>query len=404
MSIGGEPKFNLEELGDSSKSQTESESKPHSFSQEYRIELAQRLLEEKDTFTRRQILEDTQSTFSYELARAETIARRKELDLRPIYQAEQLVTERTSEDKDFSTLASNEQHLYKLFDAIREQRGAVVGVGVEQVLDIFCNSKVDRAYIVDITSSNTLLIHTLLEIGIRHKKLFGKFPTNTEFIKYFQNLDVLRRLLPEIIGKDQTQLIIEKLEQGEHTPHGKVYLHDLLDLKSEAINDEGKHYGWVAEENLAKVLSAYESGRIDMITMNLLDPNAVEKLAEKIADTHVPVSILYTSNVEDHLGREQVSDLARNLKLLPLADEVVILRTFTSLSREVEPEISGERDSKERRKLKSTFLPWHYVAEKIHPRNPENRVGKGIKTIRNWAKLLTSRGVTFLGFKKEELE
>lgn len=390
-----------------------------SFSEEYRLRLSQQLRESKDHFDQRQILENAQSTFAYQLARAEKIARHKEIKLAPVHPVERKFVR--DKNVSFTAFSSNEQHLYKLFDAIRERSGTIVGVGIEQVLDLFCNSQADQAYIVDSTKFNTLLTRTLLEMGVRHKKTFGNFPSDVEFIKYFKDLELLKHLLPEILGSDQAQYVMKKLKMGKTVfdtyeyrqlgelsdPLGTLFLEDHLKFKRDAVDDQGNHYSWLTTNNLTKVLSAYEQGKITVTYADLTDMQEMEKLAEKITKTTVPVTMLYLSNVEDWLKRwGKIPELVRCLKLLPLADEAVILRTlFSRIPPMVRPAIPKTITPEKRKLLKNSFLSWHYVAEKIQPQKLGDNRKKGIKeTVSDWAKILTGQGVTFLGFKKGELE
>lgn len=103
---------------------------------------------------------------------------------------------------------SNEPYLYKLFPLIRERKGAVMSLGMDQGLDCLVNSQCSVLYAVDVTQSTTLIRNALLETGVIHKKLFGRYPSPSELIDYFrdENTEALREILKLSFNSDEIKI------------------------------------------------------------------------------------------------------------------------------------------------------------------------------------------------------
>jgi hypothetical protein len=271
-------------------------------------------------------------------------------------------------DKHF---VSNEASLYKLFPYVENLGGAVVGVGPDQVLDIFANSETTHAFIVDYTEPIPLFTRSLLEVGMYHKKTFGKFPTTEEFIEYFKdkNLHQLERIIRKNLSARETDKVLKLLQEGtdvwlEKDKATRVPVADYMGFKASMTNEAGETFSWMGtQQNIDKIMQAYEDGRIYVIKGDISNKGLMGKIGGIANRKGVEVNVLYWSNVEGYFSGNW--DVCRNffqgVQQMPIGNEAVILRTSWDV-RTMHP---APQAVKKHPTMSHILRDWHYNAQRF---------------------------------------
>jgi hypothetical protein len=306
---------------------------------------------------------------------------------------------------------SNEAQDYLFFPYIKDLKGAFIGVGADQMLDMFVNSQAREVFIVDYTEQNSLVTRALLEVGLYHKKTWRKNPNVEEFIRYFSKENGW--LLSRILLKNMT---FEEVDQVENVTNGQVAeslrldepdFSDYLRAKARLVDDSGAKFSWLSSDsNLSKIIDAYENNRIHVVKGSISDQTVMTKISKHLADVDLPVDALYMSNIEEYIGDKwEACELLRGaLEVLPISKKAVILRTkygtvkgSAKLNNEADELISGF--------FKGEF--WHYNVQKFgdwmskvkaKPEYIMNRWAIEVRKLQDRGKISSNTGFSTLGF------
>jgi hypothetical protein len=92
----------------------------------------------------------------------------------------------------------------------------------------------------------------------------------------------------------------------------------------------GRQSGYLASEDLFQVVKTLHArNRIVPVTGNLAGPHSLREIGKFLREQRLNLSVLYASNVEFYLWREQTFDsYAANVRTLPRDDRTVIIRSW----------------------------------------------------------------------------
>lgn len=385
-----------------------------SFSQNYRLKLANDIFSLRKaglTLSAKKRLHDAKETLDYRLAHRERRAEKTGINYisKPIQEQEIL---QCSAGHDYEYAISNEPCLHKLFPIIQEKRGGIVAIGSDQGLDLFANSKATHLFMIDIAQDTSLLTRTLLEVGSRHKKTFGAYPTPKQYIEYFEddNLCHIVRFLKENLHEDKVKRIVNLLTVGRYGAGYRIMYSEYLSYKAQVRNDQGQRFGWCAsKESLERIFRAYDEGRIFVIKGDIGSEELIDRISSLAYKRNISISILYLSNSEEYREREVLTHSLKTTLSLPFDTEAVVLRTTHGTK---EGAFFKKEDTVPP-KIRDLFNPWHYIGQKIEDfkKTVEEQNADLFHylpaqvTLRSIGKTLfhPECGVTFLGFKENEL-
>jgi hypothetical protein len=306
---------------------------------------------------------------------AESAARRRGVD----YHSEQIERqERYQGDapgKMKAYIVSNEGRIGLWFPRIRKLSGGIVGVGSDQVLDLFAAGSAKLACIVEYTESTSLFTRTLLEIGMYHKKTFGRHPASDQLISYLDDhrLPFLKKhILSRNFTSAQTSQVIEALQRGrmirlEGDRWRRVPLPRYLRQKR-LLTENGEPQSWLAKDSsIRRVLDAYEDHRIYVLRGDVTSPDVHERLRE-ISDQHgTAFDVFYLSNAEAYMEMAQLDALHHGLASLPKGPQAVILRTSQFGKEKLAPVTTDPW-------MRKLLLDWRYSAQAF--RDWDEKVGR----------------------------
>lgn len=381
------------------------------FSQEYRNNLAKdiRMIPQVEKTVRKEKIAEARETFDYKLAAGEKIAKQNGFThISPqIKEQELLQGEGVSEYEEH--FMSNEAHLYKLFPVIREKTGAIIATGSDTLHDLYANSKSKLAFSVDISEKTPLLTRTLLEVGVYHKKIFGKYPTPEEYKEYFdpQNIHHVKRIMSNVFTPEDVEKVMPLFSEparGTASDEKKLYYSTYLDYKSNAKDNDGNPFSWCSTpEKLTRVLQGYEEGEIIIIRGDLNNPQIFSNVAGVIASRGTSADVIYLSDAERKKEiKNEYFKLAKNINSLPFNENTVILRTSHAIQEQVRIEPPAP--------LNQLFQPWLYIAQKLTDwqqklKNDNNYGDAGwIKDVEAGLAARLEYGVALVGFNAQEIQ
>lgn len=191
--------------------------------------------------------------------------------------------------------------------------GALVGVGPDQVLDLFANTQVgiSHAVLVDYVEQTSLRSVMDMEVGLFLRYALGRNPTSDELINFFDegNIGIIQEVLARSLDDHELETVTRMLTIGVEI-HGSVMdpmrrfsYADYLRAKREIRRPDGKPFAWHAtEEGIDKVLSAYAEGRITVIHGDISEPETMRTVRGVLDNAGVKVAGLYLSNAEGYLS------------------------------------------------------------------------------------------------------
>lgn len=406
------------------------------FSHKYRRGLVQKLTSTANKEERRSMLRESQQTFDYRLARKEIMASRKGINYTPL----QIISRAEDQHRTSIDLSEyyipNERFFSEFLPFTKGKTGAIVGVGIDQALDLFVNSRSYLACIIDATPTTILLSRLMMEVGVYHKSLFGRFPNVNEFLEYLKNdhLDHLRRIGLRISSRKSVEKLMSLLREGtsvvnmvdieNELPRDKirkqrVYFYDYLSFKTRMKDKDGNIYGWCGtDRNLQRVFEAYEQGKIHFIHDNIYKASAGYSLKQICQDHDVPIDVVYLSNLEEYnkkkvMGtKHRIEMLTKNLRNLPFGKRAIFLRTANRIGADIK--YSSYRNIEEIDERMESFYgikaqSYHYSIQTV-----ADWLGK-VGSIENYPNLGWHReieqgkalgirqGVSLLGFSRDDL-
>lgn len=270
---------------------------------------------------------------------------------------------------------SNEPFTYRYFPYIKN-KGAVVGVGTDQVLDLVANTQTTVGVIVDYNDASCTLMKTLLEVGRCHKQFFGSNPTLTEIAGYFSRnrLDRLWDFIGKINPEDAASSARKFLERGIDIgfEDAKSIGYDQYMLRRAKLKDSsGDNYAWYSQpDKLNKIINLYSNGAINVVRGDLCDAAAIGFVSDLVEGLRVGVDVIYISNVEEILaanerkyGFELFERFWTNLQSLPVRQDTQLLRTTMRVL--VEEITDDGLTEVEDEGFKNILLDWHYNMEQF---------------------------------------
>ena len=257
-------------------------------------------------------------------------------------------------DQDHSTI-SNEASLYETFPYIQDVEGVGIGVGMDQMLDIFANTNLSQIYIIDVLPKVSLTTRALLEIGRYHYLRYRSYPSVREFLGYLTRDKITETL--ELIKSSfsDTQMRIikgafsEEIESDEEIRPLKILYY--LTFKSK----QTYFRSWISDDSvLERVIEAYRYGRIVPIIGSLSGDVTMFKISERISAEGLNVGLIYESNFKMYLEPEGQSKYSQNLRQLPMDKDAKIIKTI--MSRENHP-LPVNQDQQ----MKKLMANWLYI-------------------------------------------
>ena len=228
--------------------------------------------------------------------------------------------------------------MYKTFDYLKEAKGAALGVGLDQMLDIYVNAPgLQKCYLLDITKQVSLVSKAFLEVGKMHFELFHTYPSTDEYLNYFreENLDLTVRLLSRVFNNEELQ-IVESGLRDTRTDRPEKEDPDRWPISSylERKNKQPEANTWVSSnENLERVLKGYIDEDVQVVNASLTGEKAVPTIARDLEDKQIPVGVLYLSNIETYMvcysSQSAGPKYERNLRSL-LNEDTLVVRTITA--------------------------------------------------------------------------
>lgn len=337
--------------------------KPH---EQYMDQLASKL--QRATGNAPKILEREKSTHIYRVAQA---LHREES---PTSQASRSIFDETELLKGKTRYygLSNEPSLYQTFPYIKDISGVGLGVGFDQMLDIACNSHLQEVYIVDYEKSSVLRTRALLEVGRRHKELFGTYPTPQEFIKYFREAELpitLEMIQGAFTPEEQSilstamsrRMSLDPMNKPEESnPRAPLEVLHYLEYKSGQRN----YHSWIStSESLAKIIQMYEDSKLHVTLANLGGKRAMNTIAESLESRQQHLSLVYLSNAigyRDWAGTNDNHNIEDAIQSMPVADDTILIETTLSFDREVMPRPWQVLLDPY---LRKNTLPWIYMVQ-----------------------------------------
>lgn len=304
-------------------------------SREYRSNLAGELAGlrrdgKRDEAVRR--LGSEKESHLYALAAA---LHRKREDLPRLDEASRTIDEETRSETGF--YFPNEINIYDVLPSVEHQDGIGVGVGVDQMFDLFVNSKMNEVYLTDITRRITVTSKALLEIGRMHKALRGAYPTPSEFLRYLEkdHVELTLEMLGDAFDEEELELVREQLNRksgnrdDRNNPETPELVHHWLKYKSR----QTEYGSWISSaKNLARLFRAYEDGKIHVVRADIAGEEGFARLAERLRAQGKTVSTVYVSNALDYLGRDHevlrsgdYQHFVENLGKLPVDDDSILI-------------------------------------------------------------------------------
>jgi len=242
-------------------------------------------------------------------------------------------------------IISNEPSLFETFEQVKDLKGTGIGVGVDQMLDFFINSNLEKVILFDFDERVSLVSRALLEIGRLHHRFFKKFPTPQDFLFYLDDSEkggLARALnfLSGVFSQTEMEILQEAFGRKERifNPDRESVLHMYYRFK----NEQTDYRSWMSdEEALVKTISAYEAGNIRIVNGNLAGNEELAALSDELKSNKQAVSLLYFSNAFSYLRTDEIEKASENISRLPISEKTVVISTssfeLSWESRELKP-------------------------------------------------------------------
>ncbi len=300
--------------------------------QEYRNNLARNLSELRQAGAKeaaKTVLDEEKQTHIYKLS--EGLKKNKERS--PIFGKKDYDDPKEHLEVSHNTV-SNEASLYEVFPYIKDSDGAGMGVGLDQMLDIAVNSKLKEVYIVDVQPSVAITTRALLEIGRKHHKLSGKYPTPKEYIAYFdqRNVPATLQMLSTEFTKDELNILGKTLTDkvkasGEKTTEADspAQVEHYLKFK----NRQKDYKSWISDEkNLQQIITMYENGKIVSVMGDLTGKKSMPGIADDLRKRKLSLSLVYLSNAKYYFASDGTTkNFQKNLDSMPVNGKTVVVET-----------------------------------------------------------------------------
>lgn len=275
-------------------------------------------------------------------------------------------------------LYSNAGEIYRFFPYVKPLQGAILGVGSDQVLDIFANTQLRTALLVDRSEVNCSQMSLMLSVGLLLKEDLKHFPTPEEFLNSFkrENFRALEPRLIEILGRrkvNQGRVLVDSwlpIKKGQE--EGSLKFVEYMQLRAILPDEEGLQYAWYSTpDKLKKVLKAFDEERIIIQNANFLEKDDILDLRLILEDMDTGgIDCLYLSNIEQALERQSnegaLNRLWDNLSLLPISQDALILRTaMTGIPQSTRIQ---SRVTQNHPVFKQICYRWHYNIEEMRHR------------------------------------
>jgi hypothetical protein len=157
-------------------------------------------------------------------------------------------------------------------------------------------------------------------------------------------------------------------------PQGRKYptLRELLSQKDQ----DGKQRGFLASEEAFRFVQTMErEGRIVPVVGDFAGDRAMAGIAAHLTKEKIPVSVFYTSNVEQYLFEPKVwNKWAKNVAALPVDDKSLFIRAYLDQGRRHPLQMKGHRtatvlqriaDFNDRQGKKSYASWWEVATERL---------------------------------------
>ena len=359
-------------------------------SRQYRKELATNLhalRQSGDKAAARVFLAREKEKPIYRLAEA----LRRETQQSRFYRA---VHDESSNAKELFWGTSNEPSLYEAFPYIRHCTGVGVGVGLDQMLDVAVNSKLDKVVMFDVSHQTSLTSRAFLEVGRRYHELNGRYPRASEFPTLFER-GHLPITLEMIRGQFEAneQVLIKKVlyEQvkvaGEELPDRSLRVYEYLSLKGR----QREFTSWLSKDvTLEHVIRMYEEGKIILARGDLAGTKAMKSLAKQLQDERQHISVVYLSNAEQSIGGGAHEDFTRNFEMLPVTDDTVLISThLTSQFGTIPKPLYAVEETMGR----AFFLSWAMDVRTVRDRRTQGELDKRESAVASGRKTLEEVGL-----------
>lgn len=244
---------------------------------------------------------------------------------------------------------ANETGLREFVPFLEGRTGAIVGVGPDQVLDLFANCEASCAVLVDYTEITSLVSSAQLEVGLFLKHALGRTPTLEEFTHFFdfENLSNVHEVLGRCMDERELAAVMSFFEVGlgiRPGPHEEPISFSYGEyLRARAVlrRQDGEPFAWHASgAGREKVLTAYEQDNVLVIKGDISLSSTAVAVGGVLRARNLSVAAFYLSNLEDYyLARGQPAGgtlpngfhesvrLAHTLADFPVAENAIILRT-----------------------------------------------------------------------------
>lgn len=305
---------------------------------------------------------------------------------------------------------SNEGQLHVLNPYIKDRTGSILAVGSDQALDLLVNSGCSRVDFVDNSRSVQVMMRGVLEVGRAYRESKGSLSPHSFFNFFdYSNLGETRQMITALDVADQEtflELIGEGLSVYAPQYGNRVSYGQYMQLRAGSIDQTRKPYAWYASpESLDRVIDAYTSSDITFTEVDLCKMEGLKAVSENARVIGSAYSVVYLSNVEDHLynfepkNSTALDDLWKNIESLPLDEKAIALRTaqVQKLHHGIEckPESLATHSI-----LYNLNWNWHYNAEDIdHNILMAARIVQ-YRSNRSWIKL--AKGYRRLGLEPQQ--
>ena len=174
----------------------------------------------------------------------------------------------------------------------------------------------NKMYAIDIDPHTHIFTRAYLELGTRLHQILGRFPKVDEYLEFFED-GLIKKLATSILSADSTRYKFNSNELGWWQNQGediKTYLDDKKIFCQSS--------SWIgSDENLAKVIRAYEKDRIKVYRGSIVG-EIIPIIGKEVAEKQEEISLIYTSNAEI----KNKSPMA-TFRKLPISDNTRIVFT-----------------------------------------------------------------------------
>ncbi len=213
-------------------------------------------------------------------------------------------------------MVSDEWEHFLLRDAIKDIRGAYIGVGTNQNYEFVAWAKSEIVFMLDFDQV-IVDLHSVYELAFAHASTPDQFCNFWSKDKAQKVRDLIKEGFPETAKRNQ---VLSAFQMSRRLTYKKL-------KQTQRRHRQKKVQSYLtAQEQYDYILQLFKGGRIFLVRGDLTAQTTMRQIAEALRKHSRNLGVIYVSNCEQYFS-SLPSDYRDNMLNLPVTEKSLVLRT-----------------------------------------------------------------------------